>query len=206
MLPHRDPKCLGIPVAQQPGHRGCHLGLPAVRSQVPGRFGAVPAPPDASQCHSQARHKVHALRQGVGDKCPQGNGGVTTTSPCLCHRDLASGGAELGPGVPGQGPHPAPGAEGCADAPGSARPRWDIDCRGQDRTRGWPGWGQADRARPDAFPSSESGHGLPAAAAPGASPGQDGAGRAALGSSGTGERRQRRNARDPGSHLMSVLG
>lgn len=112
VAPHRDPKSLESLVAQQLGQRVCHLGLPAVRSRVSGRFGAVPAPPDASRCRSQPRHKVHGLRQGVGDKCPQGSGGVTTTSLCPCRHDLAVG----------EGPPPAPEAQGCVDAPGSAVP------------------------------------------------------------------------------------
>lgn len=61
-----------------------------------------------------------------------------------------------GPGVPRAG---VPRLRGVGDVwmlrarrcrQRSARPRWDIDCRGQDRTRGWPGWGQADGARLDA--------------------------------------------------------
>lgn len=143
----------------------CHPGLPAVRSQVSGRFGAVPAPPDASQRRSQARHKVHGLRQGVGDKCPQGNGGVTATSLCLCHRGLGGGGAERGRGCRGL----VPGAQGCLDAPGPAGPPalgstplgYRLPGTGQDT--GWPGWGQADRARLDHPARPESGRGHPRA-------------------------------------------
>lgn len=130
VAPHRDPKCQGSPVAQQPERRGCHLALPAVRSQVSARFGAVPAPPDASRCRSQARHKVHALRRGIGDKCPQGSGGVTVPlSPRLCHRR-----GRNGPGVPWAGSPRLPAlgdvrmlrARSCRQRP--ARPRCDIDC------------------------------------------------------------------------------
>lgn len=129
VAPHRDTKSQGSPVAQQPGQRGCHLGLPAVRSQVSGSFGAMPAPPDGSRRRSQAGLKVRGLRQGARDKRPQGNGGVSTTSLCLCHRDLASGGAEPGPGVP---PLPGPRDVWMLRARRrrrrSAGPRWDIDC------------------------------------------------------------------------------
>lgn len=160
----------------------------------------MPAPPDASQRRSQARHKVHGLRQGVGDKCPQGNGRATTTSLCLCHRHLASGGAELGTGVRWAGV--PPGSRGVRDVwmlrarrcrQRSARPRCDIDCRGQDRTRGGlagdrpmeHGWMHPAR------PGSGDGLPAPAAAAPeplGPCPGQDEAGRAVLGCSRRTER------------------
>lgn len=115
VVPHRDPKSQESPVAQQLEQRVCHPGLPAVRSRVSGRFGAVPAPPDASRCRSQPRHKVHGLRQGVGDKCPQGSGGVTATSLCLCHRDLAVG-TGVPPGCRGSGMCGCSGLGGAASA------------------------------------------------------------------------------------------
>lgn len=124
----------------------------------------MPAPPDASQRRSQARLKVHGLRQGVGDKNPQGNGGVTTTSPCLCHRDLGARGC----------PRVTPRDARMLRARRSAGPRCDIDC---GDTTGHGGGRAGDRRLEHGWVH------------PGA-PGQDEAGQAVLGSSrctGTGD-------------------